>query len=160
VVAPSATVGGPLSAIDDVSLSMMLVVIVGVVTVAVALPSVTVKVSVPSTMVSGVVAIVNVNSAEPDARSAPVLLVAVTWIVPFGSVVMFVKAMFGATVSPAASSAEKSTPSVAVPEALSSVNVTLWPAPSPTPPLRLTVYVPLVAPSATFGGPLSAIDDV
>ena len=115
----------------------MLVVIVGLAT-AVALASVTVKFSVPSIAESGVVAIVKLNSAAPVARSAAVVFVAVTWIVPFGSVVKFDKTMPAAAVSPATVSAEKSVPSVAVPDALSSVNVTLWPAPSPT-PLRLTV---------------------
>ena len=51
---------------------------------------------------------------------------------------MFVNVIPAAAVSPPAS-AEKSLPSSAVPEALSSVNVTLWPAPSPTPLARLTV---------------------
>ncbi len=82
-------------------------------------------------------AIVKVNSAAPDAKSATLVFVAVTVITPFAPVVVD-KLIPVAGVSPAASSAEKSGPSVAVPDALSSVNVTLWPAPSPT-PLRLTV---------------------
>ena len=60
----------------------MLVVIVGLTTAAVALASVTVKFSVASTTASCVLAIVKLNSAAPDARSAPVLLVAVTVITP------------------------------------------------------------------------------
>ena len=66
----------------------MFVVIVGVTTVAVALASVTVKVSVPSTTASCVVAIVKLNSAAFDARSAPVLLVAVTVIAPAAPLVL------------------------------------------------------------------------
>ena len=84
------------------------------------------------------VAIVKLNSAAPVARSAAVVFVAVTWIMPFASVIGVDNTMPAAGVSPPAVSAEKSVPSVAVPDALSSVNVTLWPAPSPT-PLRLTV---------------------
>ena len=68
----------------------MLVVIVGLTTVAVALASVTVKFSGPSTTASCVVAIVKLNSAAPDARSAAVLFVAVTLIAPVApSVLMF-----------------------------------------------------------------------
>ena len=114
----------------------MLVVTVGLTTV-VALASVTVKFSVPSTTESCVVAIVKLNSAAPVARSAAVVLVAVTLIAP-SAPVLVVSVIPEAGFSPPASSAEKSMPSVAVPDALSSVNVTLWPAPSPT-PLRLTV---------------------
>ena len=114
----------------------MLVVIVGLTTAA-ALASVTVKFSGPSTTESCVVAIVKLNSAAPVARSAAVVFVAVTLITP-PAPVLVVNTIPAAAVSPPASSAEKSVPSVAVPDALSSVNVTLWPAPSPT-PLRLTV---------------------
>ena len=85
---PSATVEGPLSVIAEVSLSIMFVVIVGLTTVAVALPSVTVKFSVASTTVSCVLAIVKLNSDAPDARSAPVLFVAVTVITPFAPVLV------------------------------------------------------------------------
>ena len=66
---------------------MMLVVTVGLTTV-VALASVTVKFSVPSTTESCVVAIVKLNSAAPVARSAAVVLVAVTLIVPSAPVVV------------------------------------------------------------------------
>ena len=88
VGSPSATDPGPSSRIAEVSLSLMVVVIGGVTTVAVALASDTVKFSVPSTTASCVVAIVKVNSAAPDARSAPLVFVAVTVIAPVAPLVL------------------------------------------------------------------------
>ena len=94
----------------------MVVVIGGVTTVAVALASDTVKVSVPSTTASCVVAMVKVNSAAPEARSAPVLFVAVTVIAPVAPLVlMFDNVIPDAAVSPPAGSAEKSLPSAPCP---------------------------------------------
>ena len=84
---------------------MLVVIVGGLTTVAVALASVTVKFSGPSTTASGVVTIVKLNSAAPVARSAAVVFVAVTWIVPFGSVVKFDKTIPAAAVSPATVSA-------------------------------------------------------
>ena len=66
----------------------MLVVIVGLTTAAVALASVTVKFSGPSTTESCVVAIVKLNSAAPVARSAAVVFVAVTLITPLAPVLV------------------------------------------------------------------------
>ena len=67
------------------------------------------------------------------------MFVAVTVIAPVAPLVlMFDNVIPDAAVSPPAQRREVAALG-AVPEALSSVNVTLWPAPSPTPLARLTV---------------------
>src|SRR5262249_42185241 len=138
VVAPSATVPGPLSVIARTRSEERRVGNVGITTVA-ALDKINEKFSGPSTKRSCEAAIVKLNSAAAVARSEPLVFVAVTVIAPVVALVLkFDNEIPDAALSPACSSAAKSAPSVAVPDALSTVNVTFCPAPSPT-PLRLTV---------------------
>src|SRR5262245_5975498 len=116
----------------------MLDVIVGVTTVAVELPRVTERVSVPSTTASCVVAIVKLNSAAPVARSAALVFVAVTVITPFARVLMFDNVFPDAAFSPPDSSAEKSARADDVHDARPSLNVTLCRA-AGRPPLGVPV---------------------
>ena len=67
----------------------------------------------------------------------PEVLVAVTVMTPLAPVEMPERVMPVAALRLPDTSAEKSEPSVAVPEAVSTVKVTLWPAARPT-PLRET----------------------
>ncbi len=117
------------------SSSVMTVVTVPIVTVAVVLLSVTGKLSGPSTIASSVVCKANCTRVEPDARVEPLLLVTVMLMAPFAPADVVKLRLL---VRLAAISAVKSVPSVAVPDAVSSVKLILSPAARDT-PFKLTV---------------------
>ena len=103
----------------------MVVLTVPVTTVAVELPSVTAKVSGPSGTTSCVVGIEKFSSVAPVDRLLPDVLVAVTVTTPLAPVLIPESVTPVAAVRLPDTSAEKSVPSVAVPDAVSTVNVTL-----------------------------------
>ena len=107
------------------SLSVIVVVTELFTTVAVELPSVTPNVSLPSTTTSCVVGIEKFSSVAPVDRLLPDVLVAVTVTTPLAPVLIPESVTPVAAVRLPDTSAEKSVPSVAVPDAVSTVNVTL-----------------------------------